>query len=74
MNILGMLAAGPKAFRGEGVNHENERFVGVLKVEAFKNGRVVMLSYSAKLRIELSYTASPRCSEPGQMESFVCGQ
>ena len=49
MNILGMLAAGPKAFRGEGVNHENERFVGVLKVEALENGRAVLLSYSAKL-------------------------
>ena len=49
MNILGMLSVGPKAFRGEGVNHENERFVGVLKIEALESGRAVMLSYSAKL-------------------------
>ena len=44
-----MLAAGPKTFRGEGINHENEKFDGVLKIEALEGGRAVMLSYSAQL-------------------------
>ena len=49
MNILHALAAGPTAFRGVGVNHENESFVGELKIEALEGGRAVMLSYSATL-------------------------
>ena len=49
MNILGVLASGPTAYHGEGVNHEKESFVGELKVQALEGGRAVMLSYSATL-------------------------
>ncbi len=49
MNILGVLAAGPTAFSGEGRNHENESFVGRLKIQVLEAGRAVMLNYSATL-------------------------
>ena len=49
VNILGVLASGPTAYRGEGVNHEKESFVGELKVQALEGGRAIMLSYSATL-------------------------
>lgn len=49
MNILGVLASGPTAYRGRGVNHENETFVGELKVQALEGARAVMLSYSVTL-------------------------
>ena len=49
MNILEALAAGPTAFRGEGVNHENESFVGVMNIRALEGGLAVLLSYSATL-------------------------
>ena len=49
MNILGVLASGPTAFRGEGVNHEKESFIGELKVQALEGGRAVLLKYTATL-------------------------
>ena len=49
MNILGALASGPTAFRGEGVNHENESFIGELGVQALEGGRAVLLRYTATL-------------------------
>ena len=49
MNLLGVLATGPTAYRGEGVNHEKETFVGALAVQPLEGGRAVLLSYSATL-------------------------
>lgn len=49
MSILTALASGPKAFRGEGVNEENEAFVGELSVKTLEGGRAVLLSYVATL-------------------------
>ena len=49
MNLLGILASGPTAFRGEGVNHEKESFIGELKVQALEGGRAVLLKYTATL-------------------------
>jgi hypothetical protein len=49
MNILAMLASGAKSFHGEGVNEENERFLGELKVQSLEGGRAVLLSYKATL-------------------------
>jgi hypothetical protein len=49
MNILGALAAGPKSFRGHGVNEENEAFAGELNVAVLEDGRAVMLGYTATL-------------------------
>jgi hypothetical protein len=50
MHLLAALAAGPRSFRGEGVNHENEAFAGSLKVQPLEGGRAVLLSYVATLR------------------------
>jgi hypothetical protein len=49
MNILSALASGPKAYRGNGVNHEQEPFVGELQVQVLEGGRAVLLMYSATL-------------------------
>ena len=49
MTILGVLASGPTAFRGEGVNHEKESFIGELKVQALEGGRAALLKYTATL-------------------------
>ena len=49
MNILGALTSGSKAFRGKGVNEENEAFLGELKVQVLEGGRAVLLAYSARL-------------------------
>ena len=49
MNILGVLASGPTTYRGVGVNHETESFIGMLKVQVLEDGRAVLLSYSASL-------------------------
>ena len=49
MNLLGVLAAGPKAFCGEGVNHENESFIGELNVQSLEGGQAVLLRYTATL-------------------------
>jgi hypothetical protein len=49
MNLLAALAVGPRAFRGEGVNHDNEAFSGSLKVQPLEEGRAVLLSYVATL-------------------------
>ena len=49
MSMLELLASGPKAFRGEGVNHENESFIGALTVQPLEGGRAVLLSYTATL-------------------------
>ena len=49
MNILLALAAGPVAFRGTGLNHENESFIGEFRVHALEGGRALILIYSATL-------------------------
>lgn len=49
MNLLSALANGPSAFRGEGINHENERFTGALRVQVLEAGRALLLHYSATL-------------------------
>jgi hypothetical protein len=49
MNLLALLAAGPTAFRGRGVNHEDESFIGELNVQALEGGRAVLLRYTATL-------------------------
>jgi hypothetical protein len=49
MNILTSLASGPTAFRGEGVNEENEVFVGELTIQMLEGGRAALLSYIATL-------------------------
>ena len=50
MNILGALTSGPTAFLGEGVNEENEPFIGELKVRVLEGGRAALLSYTAALQ------------------------
>lgn len=49
MTLLSQLATGPTAFRGEGVNHENEPFVGTLSVLPLEEGRAVLLRYAATI-------------------------
>ena len=49
MNILGVLASSPTAFRGEGMIHENESLIGELSVQALEGGRAVLLRYTATL-------------------------
>jgi len=49
MNLLSVLAAGPSAFRGTGVNHEDETFIGELKVQVLEAGFAVLLHYTATL-------------------------
>ena len=49
MNILGVLAAGPTAFRGQGVNHEKESFTGERRVQVLEGGLAAMLRYTATL-------------------------
>jgi hypothetical protein len=50
MNVLGVLTSGPTAFRGEGVNHENQPFLGTLAVRSLEGGRAVLLTYVATLK------------------------
>jgi hypothetical protein len=50
MNVLGVLTSGPTAFRGEGINHENESFIGELTVQALEGGRAALLKYVATLK------------------------
>jgi len=50
MNVLGVLTSGPTAFRGEGVNHENEPFMGTLSVQSLEGGRAALLTYVATLK------------------------
>jgi len=47
MNILGALASGPTAFRGEGVNEAKESFIGEMKIQVLEGGRAALLSYTA---------------------------
>jgi hypothetical protein len=49
MNLLGVLTTGPTSFRGEGMNHENESFIGELKVQSLEDGRATLLRYTATL-------------------------
>jgi hypothetical protein len=49
MDLLSTLAAGPSVFRGEGVNHENERFAGELRLQLLEAGRAILLHYTATL-------------------------
>jgi hypothetical protein len=50
MNVLGVLTSGPTAFRGEGINHENEPFVGELSVQTLEGGSAALLKYVATLQ------------------------
>ncbi len=50
MDLIRALAGGPKSFRGEGINHEGERFIGHLQVQPLVEGTAVLLSYSARLQ------------------------
>jgi hypothetical protein len=49
MNLLVSLVSGPTAFHGEGVNEENEAFVGELKIQVLEGGRAALLCYVATL-------------------------
>ena len=49
MNLLGVLTSGPTAFRSEGMNHENESFIGELNVQSLEGGRAALLRYTATL-------------------------
>jgi hypothetical protein len=49
MDLIRALASGPKSFKGEGINHEGERFIGHLQVQPLVEGSAVLLSYIAKL-------------------------
>ena len=49
MPALHALVSGPQHYRGEGVNHEGERFLGELRVEVLEAGRAVLLLYTASL-------------------------
>ena len=49
MNFLGVLTSGPTAFRGKGMNHENEAFIGELNVQSLEGGRAALLNYKATL-------------------------
>ena len=49
MNLLASLVSGPTAFRGEGVNEENEAFVGELTIQVLEDGRAALLTYVATL-------------------------
>ena len=49
MNLLGVLTSGPTAFRGEGMNHENESFIGDLNVQSLEGGRAAQIRYTATL-------------------------
>ena len=59
MNVLGALTSGPTAFRGEGINHENEPFIGKLTVQALEGGSAALLKYVATLSSgELAHSES----------------
>ena len=49
MNLLDALVSGPATFCGEGVNEENETFVGEMKVQVLEGGRAALLRYVATL-------------------------
>lgn len=49
MNLLQALAATKRVFRGEGLNHEKERFTGELRVEVLTAGAALLLRYRAVL-------------------------
>jgi hypothetical protein len=49
MSLLQALCAGSPLWRGIGVNHEDERFVGELRIEPLLDGRAAMLRYRATL-------------------------
>jgi hypothetical protein len=43
------LASSPSEYRGAGVNHEGERFVGTLRIQSLLGGAAVLLHYDATL-------------------------
>lgn len=47
MNLLTYLSESPREFRGAGRNHEQQRFVGILRVEPLTGGSGVLLRYRA---------------------------
>ena len=49
MNVLSVLTSGPTAFRGEGVNHERQPFIGALAIQSLEGGRAALLTYVATL-------------------------
>ncbi len=46
---LAALAAGPAEYKGSGVNHEGESFVGRLRVQPLLAGQGVLLHYEARI-------------------------
>lgn len=75
MNILEALASGPKIFRGEGVNEEQERFIGEMTVQVLERGRAALLcsATSQNSVADRSCILSQRCSEPARTESSASG-
>lgn len=49
MTLLAVLLAGPKEYRGSGVNHEGESFIGTLRLQRLLDGQGVLLHYEAKV-------------------------
>lgn len=49
MTLLPVLAAGPKEYKGSGVNHEGETFVGAVRVQCLLDGKGVLLHYEVKV-------------------------
>ena len=49
MTLLAALAVGPKEYKGVGVYHEGESFVGTLRVQPLVSGQGVLLHYEARV-------------------------
>ena len=49
MTLLAVLVAGPKEYKGNGINHEGENFFGTLRVQTLLDGQGVLLHYEARL-------------------------
>lgn len=47
MNLLAALLRNPRNYAGQGVNHEQERFHGVLEIQPLINNSALMLHYTA---------------------------
>lgn len=49
MQLVSTLANGPQCYRGEGINHDQQSFLGTLRVQPIEDGRAVLLNYVATL-------------------------
>jgi hypothetical protein len=49
MTLLTALLSGPSEYRGRGVNHEGETFMGTLRVQKLLEGQGALLHYEAKV-------------------------